>query len=465
MTSEYKAKRLELVEMDSDIPITNQIDTVFPNQEAQILSISDNSDLEANKMWEYLKSLKTNEEKSSYIESLSAKQIELLRTKTNPYKVPVALESDKFLIFSFINFKQEFLKRLLIVAYTNFLSQSASEYRSTNSSKYESELDMKISECQKKNIIMYLSEKYKDNKPQLLALYKKINLDTEEIITEITNIFKESRPDLSPEAMASDIELEGLLSQELEKLSNEEIDQIMETTKQELNIKKTREEIIMDEHDVISKYLNTFFLGDEDESIIRNKFTNYFDVNYNKFKDYVTNELKFSNDYDMMLAPLKVVDSLEEFKDFVKDYNDEFELDVHCAKIGVMTILESVKENRDKIEYFNKNTTILEQMIKKCQNDKKIGTNIIYNKIKKSREANPLDKDLQKALSTYQESFGNLDNAGVKDFEELTKNLKPDTKEPSLKEVEMQFNMIKPNILEGNKPILSGTLSRYNYNL
>jgi len=104
-------------------------------------------------------------------------------------------------------------------------------------------------------------------------------------------------------------------------------------------------------------------------------------------------------------------------------------------------------------------------MIKKCQNDKKIGTNIIYNKIKKSREANPLDKDLQKALSTYQESFGNLDNAGVKDFEELTKNLKPDTKEPSLKEVEMQFNMIKPNILEGNKPILSGTLSRYNYNL
>jgi len=349
MTSEYKAKRLELVEMDSDIPITNQIDTVFPNQEAQILSISDNSDLEANKMWEYLKSLKTNEEKSSYIESLSAKQIELLRTKTNPYKVPVALESDKFLIFSFINFKQEFLKRLLIVAYTNFLSQSASEYRSTNSSKYESELDMKISECQKKNIIMYLSEKYKDNKPQLLALYKKINLDTEEIITEITNIFKESRPDLSPEAMASDIELEGLLSQELEKLSNEEIDQIMETTKQELNIKKTREEIIMDEHDVISKYLNTFFLGDEDESIIRNKFTNYFDVNYNKFKDYVTNELKFSNDYDMMLAPLKVVDSLEEFKDFVKDYNDEFELDVHCAKIGVMTILESVKENRDKI--------------------------------------------------------------------------------------------------------------------
>lgn len=89
----------------------------------------------------------------------------------------------------------------------------------------------------------------------------------------------------------------------------------------------------------------------------------------------------------------------EEFQKYCQMHQSEFVSDIKAVEFGQWTFIADVKKNREKINYYNKNTEVLKRIIDRYEEDKKLGTELMKNRIKQKKakniaEAGPDDEGL-----------------------------------------------------------------------
>jgi hypothetical protein len=84
-------------------------------------------------------------------------------------------------------------------------------------------------------------------------------------------------------------------------------------------------------------------------------------------------------------------------------HNDEFIHDVFSVKASNWVYLSSFKMNREKIDFYNKNTDVLESILKEVEKGKKLGTDLLKKRITTTKRANirKFGKDAVKPESIF----------------------------------------------------------------
>ncbi len=144
------------------------------------------------------------------------------------------------------------------------------------------------------------------------------------------------------------------------------------------------------------------------------QFDRYLINHYEQLKEVVEALYNEKPDIEFAVILYDVHKSAEEAHNYRIQHRDEFRTEVVAVQTGAVNLLGPFKENRDKIEYYNKNTEILRLMQSQIESDHKLGKDLMEKKVRTEKkknidEAGPDAPGLaaySKAHSTVQELGG-----------------------------------------------------------
>ena len=76
------------------------------------------------------------------------------------------------------------------------------------------------------------------------------------------------------------------------------------------------------------------------------------------------------------------------FEAFYQEHQDEVISDIRAVEMGGWTLLGDFAANRDKINFYNKNTEVLKRILDRHAEDKKIGQELMRNRVRMAKAAN-----------------------------------------------------------------------------
>ena len=77
-----------------------------------------------------------------------------------------------------------------------------------------------------------------------------------------------------------------------------------------------------------------------------------------------------------------------DFEKFYQKHQDEVISDIRAIDMGGWTLLGDFKANRDKINFYNKNTEVLKRILDRHAEDKKMGQELMRNRVRQAKAAN-----------------------------------------------------------------------------
>lgn len=119
----------------------------------------------------------------------------------------------------------------------------------------------------------------------------------------------------------------------------------------------------------------------------------YMDVNYEELRSAVEAIYDNKPDIEDAIIIYDIVEGTSEEvekkrKDFLRKHQDNFKSDVLTVTLGMWNLIASFKENRDKVDFYNKNTEIIARVMQRIEDDKKIGTELMKNRVLKEKAKN-----------------------------------------------------------------------------
>lgn len=146
-------------------------------------------------------------------------------------------------------------------------------------------------------------------------------------------------------------------------------------------------------------------------------FDRYLTNNYEQLREAVKNVYNEKPDMEFAIQYYDCFDSQEKAKDYRKRYESKFTCGVNEIENNQWTLLGPFKENRDRVDFYNKNTEILKMMFSQMEKDHEIGRQLLKDQVSKKkkkniREVGPDDKGLE----AYKSALSNIEALGAKEM-------------------------------------------------
>ena len=90
--------------------------------------------------------------------------------------------------------------------------------------------------------------------------------------------------------------------------------------------------------------------------------------------------------WDTIEGPPQKVD--EEFNAYCQKHQTEFPADIQNTDFGGWTFIGDFKQNREKINFCNRNTEVLKRILDRHENDKQLGADLMKNRIRQRKAKN-----------------------------------------------------------------------------
>lgn len=119
----------------------------------------------------------------------------------------------------------------------------------------------------------------------------------------------------------------------------------------------------------------------------------YQAVNYDALRQ-ITDALYPERDYfDKCIMPLKVLEGTKDeidaaFKKYISEHESEFTTEIISVQFGAWSVTTSTKNNRDKLQYFNRSTEALKRIADRQSEDQKLGRELMKNRVLKKKADN-----------------------------------------------------------------------------
>ena len=340
------------------------------------------------------------------VDNLSREETENLLKRVNPYGVIVENEPACFNVM-FTNWREEFLKRLMLTCTTayNFRMSKEwdggklSDYKSPNdvvkaflSNQFEFDPDRHVDSEIKR------SKNSKDPERKDLETAKLENMRTAKQKTVNNKKIKENLVNSINEFRQLDNDTES------NKLINEHLDKIINS------INKLR---------LVNSNAEIAHIYDVDmPSDIFYNFTRYYQNNYEELRD--AHEILFSEkpDIEAAIQPIKAFTGETRFEDaeYHRDKNNQqFITSTYTLENNKWNLLGPFKQNQKRIDFYNKDTEIIKLMFKKIEEDHKLGADMMKKRVRKAKQTNidELGPDSE-GLKNYKKAMGTLEALGAK---------------------------------------------------
>jgi len=118
------------------------------------------------------------------------------------------------------------------------------------------------------------------------------------------------------------------------------------------------------------------------------RLDNYMAINYEFFREIVQNAYYERADFDYIINIYESFDNEEDAKKFVNKYQDQFIHDVYTIKNNNWTFLGPFKKNREKVDFYNDNTTHLKSILEQVESDQKLGKELMKKRVTNEKRYN-----------------------------------------------------------------------------
>ncbi len=118
------------------------------------------------------------------------------------------------------------------------------------------------------------------------------------------------------------------------------------------------------------------------------RFKMYLTENYEQLRDAVLALYCEKPEYELAINPYGVYKSREQAEAFKKQHADEVITEVFTVETGKWNFFDSFKKQRESVNFYNKNTIILEEMVKQIERDERLGQDLMAKRVEKEKAKN-----------------------------------------------------------------------------
>lgn len=384
------------------------------------------------------------------IASLSAEELDLLVKETQQYKAIGPASSSKHVLASVSNLRERYVKKLITTAMVSFLYQMEKEYVVSDDQLINPPNENDFMEDQPKQLVELNYVKFYND--ALLKCFRTKFPDKMEI-----DRFNDMEELLSEEELL-DVSSEATAAMDAVNDTGRKVNQ----SKYFAAIEQAVDEQSFAERQVIKRFLNKMFkydpllhvqeglqpniCGDSErgstdqyENIPPNdthcQFNSYYDVNYERLRKATLDIYNVKPDLEHAIIVYDVLDSQKDVEAWMHKYGASSKYDIVSFPLNCWTIQGAFKENRDRVDYFNKNNGIIKSMLEQQEKDANLGEELMKKRIKtkkvrservfgkdspefdKYRKMNPSDLETKYGISMEE-----VADEGIKVTREITIN-------------------------------------------
>jgi hypothetical protein len=397
---------------------------------------------------------------SEELNKLSDAELSEIIKKMTPFGNIIGTEKS-YINLSLINYKDEYLRRLLMTSLVGYIYRLAFEYRPLECDSLEIEYQKKIDAVTDPSIIKKLITE-RDN--QINDYIKKSRMVIERFLNKnfnynpdrhVRGAHSENKKDSErkpKEELIRDICRVAKRSPAVEKKLTEDStknymrDQILSTYSSAKNAYETSLKIsealdnpqldIYDKKVILSKSCEKLRGAIKDmhrlaaplmasDSIAMVKvnppidvfyhFNRYFVNHYETLTD-ITNSLYCEKpDIEYAIIYYDHFNSAEEARNYRIKHQDEFRTSTFTVENNGITLLGPFKQNRSRVDFYNKNTEVIKQMFEQMEMEHKLGKDLMEKSVKKEKSKNIAQMGMDKeGLTQYIKVNNSIKTLGAK---------------------------------------------------
>jgi hypothetical protein len=121
------------------------------------------------------------------------------------------------------------------------------------------------------------------------------------------------------------------------------------------------------------------------------RFKMYYTENYEELREVVNDLYCEKPDLELAINPYAWHNTPEEAESFKKQHADEVIAEIFTAHSGKWNFFDTFKEQRESVNFYNKNTVILEEMVKQIERDERLGQDLMAKRVEKEKKKNIIE--------------------------------------------------------------------------
>lgn len=345
--------------------------------------------------------------------------VEALNRITYGHDIDVG-STNKCFAFSLLNVREEYQKKFLTTALIGFLYRQSDEYGVPDSDyvKPVSELDKDSIKKQfiKENVINgkvvlkqqkksgvsggedYVHEESVENK------YKRI------VVREFLDELFTFNPDKHVRSAYS----RNPHDPERKKVNPNRKKTNIYTKYNKPDAKSTPEEIALREYGRVTEKIPPADLF--------HNLKYYMDSNYDALRIAVRDLYAEKPDIEYTIKVYDDFDSMEQYRDFIHQHEDRVTCEIKCCQQNKWTHVAPFGANRDKLDFYNRNTRVLQELMESNERDQKMGRDLMNKRIRRKKKQNieECGPDDKKVIADYKrEQRAKHKKAGLKNVTDI----------------------------------------------
>jgi hypothetical protein len=368
------------------------------------MSDTKNNDLSTVDDFDALLNLVKND--ASLIDKLTEEQVTALRKKINPYGRTIEGQ-DKFTCLSITNLSEQYMKRLMMTSLVGFVYRQCDEYLLSDGesttpmddfSTYKVKLDEAVESAAKAKVELADLEKdckgtpIEDQTIETKARRLELSLIIERgegyskrvIVRQFIDSLFQFNPDYHVKSAYSDNPSDP------ERVKPKHVRRIItgrDGSTKELPNNSTSSDTTVSPDEVKSRETSEF-VKHIPPSDTFHRWTYYMDSNFDEIRKAVTDIYSEKPDLEFAINPYNQFDSEEDAGKFIQKHKNEVIADVITLTNGKWNLCGSFKENRERINFYNDKTNVLEQIFKQIESDKKLGGDMMRKRVVRKKKKN-----------------------------------------------------------------------------
>lgn len=123
------------------------------------------------------------------------------------------------------------------------------------------------------------------------------------------------------------------------------------------------------------------------------RWSYYNEVNLEEIRRVTASLYLEKPDLDLLIGAWNTIEGDPEkvnkqFNEYCQKYQSEFPADIKSADFGGWTFIGDFKKNREKINFYNRNTEVLKRILDRHESDKQLGADLMKNRIRQKKAKN-----------------------------------------------------------------------------
>ena len=341
------------------------------------------------------------------IAELSEEQIDALFGEAQPFKALGTASSEKIVIGSVSNLREKYLKKLVTTSMVSFLFQMKDEFTvdeedlttPVNKDDFFDEIpaqtlpeNFNMDNLYNEELLAFFTTKFPESNE---IVYKEMEKElTEDDLLEVSNNVSKRYADMTrPEKVINGAKYDEALEAAIQKQSESEkvvINRFLEWLFK-FNADKHSEgggQAVVDdpERKDVAQLKGTDPVYDNiPPNDTHCRFNAYADINYEKLRDATHNIYNIKPDLEHAMIVYNVVDTQAEVDSFIHKYGSTSKYDIVAFPLNRWTLMGPFKENRERVDYYNKHNSIIKSMLEQAEKDAALGEDLMKKRVKNKK--------------------------------------------------------------------------------